>query len=125
MSEPPATSTSSFEQHDNQGLRLADPSALTTREMEVCLACGSRLVHPVSWEETAGGLAVLLRCPECFVHIHDEFSEAELDRYDTVLEEGVRVLIADLKMLSRANMQDYVRRFCSALHAGQVQPEDF
>ena len=125
MSEPPATSTSSSEQQDNQGLRVADPSALTTREMEVCVACGSRLVHPVSWEETPGGFAVLLRCPECLVHIHDEFSDAELDRYDTVLEQGGRVLIADLKMLARANMKDYVRRFSSALHAGHIQPDDF
>jgi hypothetical protein len=125
MSEPPATSTSSFEQHDSQGLRLADASALPTREMEVCVACGSRLVHPVSWEERAGGFAVLLRCPECLVHVQDEFSDAELDRYDTVLDNGGAVLIADLKTLARANMKDYVRRFSSALYAGHIQPDDF
>jgi hypothetical protein len=125
MSEPPATSTSSFEQQDNQGLRLADASAVPTRQMELCVACGSRLVHPVSWEETADGFAVLLRCPECLVHVQDEFSDAELDRYDTVLDNGGRVLIADLKMLARANMKDYVRRFSSALQAGHIQPDDF
>ena len=125
MSEPPATSTSSFEQHDNQGLRLADVSALRTRQMELCVACGSRLVHPVSWQQTPGGFAVLLRCPECLVHVQDEFSDAELARYDAVLVDGGRVLIADLKMLARANMKDYVRRFSCALHAGHIQPEDF
>jgi hypothetical protein len=125
MSEPPATSPSSFEQHDSPGLRLADASAVPTREMELCVACGSRLVHPVSWEETAGGFAVLLRCPECLVHVQDEFSDAELDRYDTVLDNGGRVLIADLKTLARANMNDFVRRFSSALHAGHIQPDDF
>jgi hypothetical protein len=125
MPEPPATSTSKFEQHDNQGLRLADASAVALREMEVCVACGSRLVHPVSWEESPGGFAVLLRCPECLVHVQDEFSDAELDRYDSVLDNGGRVLIADLKRLARANMKDYVRRFSSALHAGHIQPDDF
>jgi hypothetical protein len=125
MSQPPAASNSSFEQHDDQALRLADPSAVRTREMEICVACGSRLVHPVSWEETPDGFDVLLRCPECLIHVQDEFSDAELDRYDTVLDDGGRVLIADLKMLARANMKDYVRRFSSALQAGHIQPEDF
>jgi hypothetical protein len=125
MSEPPTTPTSSLEQHDDQGLRLAEASSAPAREMEICLACGSRLVHPVSWEETPDGFEVLLRCPECLIHAHDEFSDAELARYDTVLDDGARVLIADLQMLARANMNDYVRRFSSALHAGHIQPEDF
>ncbi len=125
MSQPPTTSASSSEQHDDEGLRLADGSTIRTREMEMCVACGSRLVHPVSWEETPNGFEVLLRCPECLIHVHDEFSDAELARYDTVLDDGGRVLIADLTMLARANMKDYVRRFNSALHAGHIQPEDF
>jgi hypothetical protein len=125
MSEPPTTPTSSPEQHDDQGLRLTDASRAPAREMEICAACGSRLVHPVSWEETPDGFEVLLRCPECLIHAHDEFSDAELARYDTVLDEGARVLIADLQTLARANMKDYVRRFSSALHAGHIQPEDF
>ncbi len=125
MSEPPSTSTSSFEQHDDQGLRPADASKVRAREMEMCLACGSRLVHPVSWQETRDGFEVLLRCPECLIHAQDEFSDAELARYDTVLDDGARVLIADLRMLARANMTDYVQRFSSALHAGHIQPEDF
>jgi hypothetical protein len=124
MSEPPTTSTSSFEQHDEHGLRLAD-IRVPAREMEVCIACGSRLVHPVSWEETPDGFEVLLRCPECLTHAQDEFSDAELERYDTVLDDGARVLIADLKMLARANMKNDVRRFISALRAGHIQPEDF
>jgi hypothetical protein len=125
MSEPPTTSTSSFEQHDDQGLRLAEATSVPAREMEICVACGSRLVHPVSWEETPDGFQVLLRCPECLIHAHDEFSDAELARYDTVLDDGARVLIADLQMLARANMRDYVQRFSSALQAGHIQPEDF
>jgi hypothetical protein len=124
MSEPPTTPTSSFEQHDEHGLRLAD-IRVPAREMEVCIACGSRLVHPVSWEETPDGFEVLLRCPECLTHAQDEFSDAELERYDTVLDDGARVLIADLKMLARANMKNDVRRFISALRAGHIQPEDF
>jgi hypothetical protein len=125
MSEPPTTPTSSLEQHDDQGLRLAEASRAPAREMEICVACGSRLVHPVSWEETPDGFEVLLRCPDCLIHVHDEFSDAELARYDTVLDDGARTLIADLQMLARANMKDYVRRFSSALHAGHIQPEDF
>jgi hypothetical protein len=124
MSEPDSTSTSSFE-HDDQGLRLTDASAVPAREMEMCIACGSRLVHPVSWDETPDGFEVLLRCPECLTHALDEFSDAELARYDTVLDAGARVLIADLRTLARANMKDYVLRFSSALHAGHIQPEDF
>jgi hypothetical protein len=91
----------------------------------MCVACGSRFVHPVSWEETPDGFTVVLRCPECLIHAQDEFSDAELARYDTVRDDGARVLIADLQMLAHANMNDYVRRFSSALRAGHIQPEDF
>lgn len=122
MSEPPTTSTSSFDDH---GPRPADASRVPAREMEICIACGSRLVHPVSWKETADGFEVLLRCPECLIHAQDEFSDAELARYDSVLDGGARVLIAELQMLARANMTDYAERFSSALHAGHIQPEDF
>ena len=125
MSEPPTTSTSSFGQHDDMARQLAEARRIPARQMEMCIACGSRLVHPVSWEETADGFEVLLRCPECLCHAQDEFSDAELTRYDTVLDDGARVLIADLQMLARANMTDYVLRFSSALHAGHIQPEDF
>ncbi len=123
MSEPPTTS--SFEQHDDHGPRPADASRVPAREMEICIACGSRLVHPVSWKETADGFEVLLRCPECLIHAQDEFSDAELARYDSVLDGGARVLIAELQMLARANMTDDAERFSSALHAGHIQPEDF
>ena len=125
MSEPPTTSTSSFGPHDDHGRTPAAASAVPAREMEICIACGSRLVHPVSWHETPDGFEVLLRCPECLIHAHDGFSDAELARYDSVLNDGARVLIAQLRILARANMSDYVQRFSSALHAGHIQPEDF
>lgn len=44
---------------------------------------------------------------------------------DDRLDRGTEALVSDLRQLARANMEDAVERFSSALYAGHVLPEDF
>jgi len=53
------------------------------------------------------------------------FEEDVIQRFDEVLDRGTEALVADLRQLARANMEDDVERFVHALSGGHVMPEDF
>jgi hypothetical protein len=48
-----------------------------------------------------------------------------VDRFDIELDRGTDMLIEDLARLMRANMEDEIERFVSALYADHVLAEDF
>jgi hypothetical protein len=96
------------------------------RDLCVCEMCASELVEPVEWG--AAGPAswrVALRCPDCDYWTEGVFSQDCVDRFDERLDDGTSVLVADLKKLEQANMNDAIERFIGALHAGAILPEDF
>ena len=96
------------------------------RELHVCPECDSHLVHPIAWEEAAGARwEVSLRCPNCEWAVSDTFDEELIQRFDETLDRGTEALVADLRKLTRANMEDDVERFIAALNAEYVLPEDF
>ena len=96
------------------------------RDLHVCPECDSQLVYPVAWEEAAGARwEVSLRCPNCEWAVADTFDEALIQRFDETLDRGTEALVADLRKLTRANMEDDVERFIAALNAEYVLPEDF
>ena len=96
------------------------------RDLHVCPDCDSQLVYPVAWEEAAGARwAVSLRCPNCEWAGSDTFDEELIQRFDETLDRGPEALVADLRKLTRANMEDDVERFIAALNAEYVLPEDF
>ena len=96
------------------------------RDLHVCPECDARLVYPVEWEEASPThWEVLLRCPNCEWHDTGVFAQATVDRFDEELDRGTEALVRDLKRLTRANMEDEVDRFCKALVAGAILPEDF
>ncbi len=100
------------------------PAAET--ELQVCPACTSQLVYPVAWEEASGSRWVVsLRCPNCEWYVTDVFDDAVVHRLDEAIDLGTESLIADLRQLARANMQEDVERFVGALTADHVLPEDF
>ena len=68
---------------------------------------------------------VSLRCPNCEWTVTDIFEEEAIQRFDETLDRGTEALVADLRQLSRANMEDDVERFIMALNAEHVLPEDF
>jgi hypothetical protein len=95
-------------------------------DLHVCPACSSALVYPVAWEEAGRSRwEVSLRCPNCEWRMTDFFEEAAIQRFDETLDRGTEALVADLRQLTRANMEDDVERFIAALDAEHVLPEDF
>ena len=55
----------------------------------------------------------------------DIFEEEAIQRFDDTLDRGTEALVSDLRQLTRANMEEDVERFVSAITAGHVLPEDF
>jgi hypothetical protein len=94
--------------------------------MHSCPSCSSILVQPVTWQEEAGGRwRIELRCPECDWWSRDSYSQREVDRFDEELDLGAQELIEDLRALTRANMEDEMERFATALASDGILPEDF
>ncbi len=94
--------------------------------IHVCPDCASELVYPVAWEEAdRSRWEVSLRCPNCEWGVCGVFEEDVIQRFDETLDRGTEALVADLRQLTRANMEHDVERFISALGAGHVLPEDF
>jgi uncharacterized protein with PIN domain len=95
-------------------------------DLHVCADCGSELVYPVAWEEAdRSRWEVSLRCPNCEWTVTDIFEEEAIQRFDETLDRGTEALVADLRRLTRANMEEAVERFVVALLDGHVLPEDF
>ena len=103
-----------------------EAAAAVVADLHVCPSCNSHLVYPTAWQE-AGRTSweVSLRCPNCEWTHTDVFGEDEIQRFDETLDLGTEALVADLRKLTRANMEDDVARFVAAISAGFVLPEDF
>ncbi len=102
-----------------------DPAAPET-DIHVCPECTCELVYPVAWQEADHTRwEVSLRCPNCEWYATDIFNDEAIRRFDETLDRGTEALVADLRQLSRANMEEDVERFIAALTAGHVLPEDF
>jgi len=95
-------------------------------ELHLCPNCNSDLVYPIDWSPAdSRAWNVDLRCPECEWRGNGVHDQDVVDRFDEELDRGTEQLIRDLSMLTRANMEEEVNRFVTALHAGWVIPEDF
>ena len=108
--------------------RASEPPASTQIEtgLHVCPDCSSPLVAPVAWEQAGPHeWAVTIQCPNCEWWDADVFDEATVERFDEELDRGTEALVRDLLRLMRANMEDDVERFLTALRADAILPEDF
>lgn len=104
----------------------AAPEPEAARGLHVCPTCESELVHPTDWSEAGSQRwQVTLRCPNCEWHGEGLFGQEVVDWFDEELDNGTDALVRDLKRLTRANMEDEIERFVSALVADAVLPEDF
>jgi hypothetical protein len=111
-----------FEERDDESAACGP----ATSDLSVCRSCRSTLVYPLEWEEAGPRhWEVTLRCPECYGVESGIFDQATVDRFDEVLDAGTDAVVADLKRLMRANMEDEVERFVTALQADVILPEDF
>ena len=95
-------------------------------DLHVCPECGSQLVMPIDWAPAPGQRwRVDLRCPDCEWTGGGIYSQDIVDRFDEVLDLGTEALLSDLTLLTKANMEEEVDRFVTALHAGHIVPADF
>jgi hypothetical protein len=105
---------------------LPAPVRAPLDDLHVCPECDRELVYPVEWEEaSATHWEVLLRCPNCEWSEVGVFDQATVDRFDEHLDVGTEALMRDLKRLTRANMEEEIDRFTSALSSDDILPEDF
>jgi hypothetical protein len=113
---------------ENQPAPAAPSSAPTPArtDLHVCPECDKHMVYPVEWEEASPThWEVQLRCPNCEWHTVGEFDQDTVDRFDEELDLGTEALVRDLKRLTRANMEEEVERFSSALASDAIWPMDF
>ena len=103
-----------------------DDLAPAGTDLHACPECRSELVYPIAWEEAdRTSWEVTLRCPNCEWGVTGIFEEETIQRFDDTLDRGTEALVADLRQLARANMEEDVERFMAAIYAGYVLPEDF
>ena len=113
-----------------------DPSTFRPRQrsathdrataLHVCPSCDSELVYPVDWAPAdRTRWRVDLCCPECEWCGGGVFTQELVDAFDEELDRGTEKLLDDLHLLARANMEDQVERFVTALHANLIVPDDF
>ena len=104
---------------------IAGPGAQTD-DLHLCGSCASTLVYPIEWEEAGPShWRVTLRCPNCEWSGTGVFEQELVERFDAELDRGTEALVADLKRLMHASMEDEIGRFVSALEADAITPDDF
>lgn len=107
-----------------KGHPAAAPAA--PEELHLCPACEGGLVYPLEWAEVSRTQwEVSLRCPNCEYHEVGTYDQDVVDRFDDELDRGTAALVRDLKCLTRANMEEEIERFTTALDSDAVWPMDF
>ncbi|MCW3000453.1 MAG: hypothetical protein JWN65_4002 [Solirubrobacterales bacterium] len=91
-----------------------------------CGSCASELVYPLDWSEAGSKhWEITLRCPNCEWTGTGVFASGTVEQFDSELDRATESMIADLRRLMHANMEEDVERFALALRNGHVLPEDF
>lgn len=98
----------------------------TEEELHLCPNCEAALVYPLEWQEASHTRwEVELRCPNCEWYHVGVYAQDVVDRFDDELDRGAAALVRDLKRLTRANMEEEIDRFRSAVAADGLWPMDF
>lgn len=98
-----------------------------TKGLHNCSECGSNLVQPIRWEQTAkrGFWRLWRRCPECEWRCDGIHGEQEIDAFDEALDDGAEALAGELQALEHESMKDIVEVFSTALQADLITADDF
>jgi hypothetical protein len=115
-----------FENQPAHAPQPVEGAAPPRTDLHVCPDCDKHLVYPVEWSEASSThWEVDLRCPNCEWYTTGLFDQDTVDRFDEELDHGTEALVRDLKRLTRANMEEEVERFSSALASDAIWPMDF
>lgn len=95
--------------------------------LHACPVCGSLLVQPTSWEQTADRAHWMVgrRCPECEWTCESVHAAAVIDAFDEQLELGAQELAGELATLAHANMSEMASCFSFALDHDLIGADDF
>jgi len=116
--EPVITEAREVEPEPKLGLRV--------RQIELCSSCGEERVHPMEWvevEDMRWELSVW--CPDCEWESTNVYDQAEVERYDDLLNDATDRMIEELDRVTRENMNEAVDRFRAALENDDIVPFDF
>jgi hypothetical protein len=107
-------------------VRFGDNDPATHRGLHVCPDCSSELVQPVDWSEAPDECwNLILSCPNCHWQTEGLYTQEQVRELEDRLDQGLADMLEDLQRLTRANMADQIDRFCTALYADHIVPEDF
>jgi hypothetical protein len=102
------------------------PEQPKLRQIELCVACGGERVQPLDWLEVENlRWELALRCPDCEWEQTETFNQAEVERYDDVLNDATDRMIEALDRVTRQNMSEAIERFRLALENDDIVPFDF
>jgi hypothetical protein len=103
------------------------PETQVDTGLDVCPECGSNLVQPTRWEQTAsrGHWRLWRRCPECEWRADGIHGENEIDAYDEALDDGTEAIACKLEELERERMSQLAEAFSTALAADLITADDF
>ena len=95
-------------------------------DLDVCRVCRRDRVYPTQWRESDPDLWwVELRCGECGVRRRGTFPDAQLDRFELRLEEGLREISEEADRLLLEWRAAEVEAFAEALDRELIQARDF
>ena len=107
-------------------VRFDEAEAQAPAGLHICPSCDCDLVQPTSWSDVPGDQWQLtLECPNCGWSTSGIYTREEVDQLEEKLDDGLVQMLDDLQRLTRANMADEIDRFCVALQADVILPEDF
>lgn len=96
------------------------------RALHVCPECAGDHMQPVDWQEAGRDHWELeLRCPNCGWEGGGVFAQDAVEGFQDQLDRATEALVADLRRLQQARMEDDVERFSRALTGDHILPEDF
>ena len=108
------------------GATVSNDETLVAAALELCPECDGELVHPLAWHELSPGRwEIERRCPECEWEATGVHGEADVQRYDALLNEGTDALIEHVEQLAHDNMAAEIERFVAALRDDHITPFDF
>jgi hypothetical protein len=96
-----------------------------TQEPHVCASCDLSFVYPEFGIPIGTRWRVLLRCPSCGWSGETTLDDADLERFERVLDDERDQIALELERLTQQNMREYYDLFVAALEADAILPEDF
>jgi hypothetical protein len=107
---------------------LGLPKAAKPRPLELCECphCASRYVHPTQWQvQPDGGIALRLRCPECFAAMEGTYPAARVRELDRELAIGRSLVREAYEKVVRRHMYQELQALRNALARDLIGADDF